>query len=297
MSVIGTAVIADITGSTALYEGVGTQLAFRKIQALLARLRHNAAEHGGEFIHSRGDDILAFFDDPEAAFAAARSMVSNMPEDLLAVHAGLSWGSMLRVPGDLHGRPVNKAARLASLAKPHEVLVATSCYEHLGPAAREFLRSVDTLQLKGVPKGSAVYSFVAEDPMERTQLSFVRRTKAPSGLSITLWHEGKSIELTEARDVTVGRSDDNDIVVSEPWVSRAHATISVANGLVEFRDHSTGGSFLTLSDGSETVVRRSSATLVGSGEISLGAPQGQAGPAVLSFTVAKDDPTHEDCDL
>lgn len=287
MRVVGAAVIADISGSTSLYEGTETRVALGEIRARVDRIQQVAEQSGGTFIHSKGDDVLAFFENPNAAVEAAKLMIANRPEDILNVHGGVAWGNMLQQDGDLYGRPVNAAARLASLAKPLEVLVAESCFEILTPAIQGTLRVVDRLRLKGEENTKAVHSFVADDPMERTQLFVSRLGAQATTTRISLSHLGTEMQFGDGRDVKIGRADDNDLVVPAPWVSRSHATISVANGLVEFRDHSSGGSFLIAPDGRETLVRRSAITLSGLGTIAFGAPARDAGNAVIGFAVER----------
>ena len=262
MRVVGAALIADVSGSTPLYESKGAPRAVQEIRRKISQLRVLAEKSGGEFIHSKGDDILVHFSEADAAVTAIKAMVAGRSDDLLTVHAGVSWGEMLRVPDDLYGSPVNMAARLASLAKPREALVYGTCYDQLAKAARTDLRRVDVLQLKG-----------AAD---------IRR------VGVTLTHGKTVCDLPEGAQMTLGRSAESDLIIPAPWVSRRHATVSVANGIVELRDHSTFGTYLTMAPGTETILRRSAVTLSGSGKISLGAPRQQSDAAVVEFSLARE---------
>ncbi|TMV04210.1 FHA domain-containing protein [Ruegeria sediminis] len=285
MRVVGAALIADISNSTPLYEQEGTQRAFREIQLRLDEMRDMVEKAGGTFVHSKGDDILAFFQDADAAVEVARNATAVPPESVLNVHAGISWGTMLQVPNDLFGSPVNMAARLAALAKPREVLVDENCYETLGEVVRGTLRKVDVLHLKGASDSKAVYSHIAEDLLGRTENFMKKLAVSSHHTGIHLKHEAQTELLTEGHELVLGRAPDCDLVVHAPWVSRRHATVSVANGIVEFRDHSTLGSYLSLAQAPEFQILRASVTLIGSGRISLGAPLLNASDAVVRFEV------------
>ena len=287
MRVVGAAVIADVSGSTPLYESQGAQRAVQEIRWKIDQLRTLAGQSGGDFIHSKGDDILVHFPEAGNAVAAVKTMVAGRADDLLRVHAGVSWGEMLRVPDDLSGSPVNRAARRAALAKPREALVYGTCFDQLDAAARADLRRVDVLQLKGAADMRSVHSYVAGDPSARTETFFSRLGSQAPAAGVTLSHGETAIDLLEGSELTLGRSAESAMVIAAPWVSRRHATVSVANGLVELRDHSTFGTYLTLAPGTETILRRSAVTLSGQGLFSLGAPRQQSEAAVVAFTLAR----------
>ncbi|WIY24790.1 adenylate/guanylate cyclase domain-containing protein [Parasedimentitalea psychrophila] len=286
MRVVGAALIADVSNSTPLYERVGAQVAFSRIRLRVEELRVQVCKAQGVFVHSKGDDILAFFQNADAAVKVAEIAIARQSEGALKVHAGVSWGNMLLLPSDLYGVPVNIASRLASLAKPHEVLVYGTCFKQLSRPVRETLREVDVLRLKGSTDGKVVYSHVAEDPSGRTANFISRPGKTIKSTDISLKHKTHVKWLTEGGELTFGRASDCDLVVSAPWVSRRHATISVVNGIVEFRDHSTLGSYLRMAQSTETVLRRTSVTLTGTGLISLGAPILQSTEAIIEFSLA-----------
>ena len=61
--------MADISGSSALYEDVGDTNALRLVGICLDNLRAIVEREGGTFIRSKGDDVLAIFADASAALA------------------------------------------------------------------------------------------------------------------------------------------------------------------------------------------------------------------------------------
>src|SRR5258708_7390307 len=131
--------LADITGSTPLYEAVGDAAALGRIGDCLDRLRSIVAEEGGTFIRSKGDDVLCYFVDPCSALRAARRMQSTGP---LAIHAGVHFGPVIHAHDDIFGDAVNLTARLAAAAKAGEVLISQSIVDRLPESETRNLRAL-----------------------------------------------------------------------------------------------------------------------------------------------------------
>ena len=72
------------------------------------------------------------------------------------------------------------------------------------------------------------------------------------------------------KTVTLGRADDNDVVVKGNLISRLHARIEASRDRFTLIDESTNGTFVQTSDGDEIFVRRDSTILTGAGVIGLG---------------------------
>lgn len=80
-----------------------------------------------------------------------------------------------------------------------------------------------------------------------------------------------TVELSDQlKSVTIGRADDNDLVVKGNLISRIHAKVEMRRGKFVLVDQSTNGTFLQNVQGEETFVRRDSAELLGEGTIGLG---------------------------
>ena len=72
------------------------------------------------------------------------------------------------------------------------------------------------------------------------------------------------------KSLTMGRADENDIVVQGSLISRIHARIEIARNKLLLVDQSTNGTFVTSDEGKEAFVRRDSVALQGKGLIGLG---------------------------
>ena len=263
--------ISDITGSTQLYEVESNTDALNQISAVLARMRQIIEDMGGTCVKSQGDDVLSHFDQPEQAFQAAQKMIYEDWAGELSVHVGLYYGEFLTRDGDIYGPPVNTAARLASLAKPKEMLLGDECFDLLESESKKHLTLIGELQLKGQFRPTRVYACSAID-MSKTTVTFAN--KGPDRASridtARFSYLEQKWQISEGQTLSIGRSADNDIVLDQAWVSRKHGVVSVRRGQLEFSDHSSTGSVLQSGDGSEITVHRRATLLHGNGLIFFG---------------------------
>lgn len=261
--------VADISGSTDLYERVGNDEALKIVNRKLVQMRHIIGEEGGIFIGSKGDDVLAYFENADAAFEAAVALVERNRDDL-SVHAGLSFGDFLEHDNDIFGQPVNTAARLADMAKPAEVVLTETCYARMSPAGQLRVTGLGTRPMKGLAVGTELYAYTAGELQNRTV--FVPLHKSRSEAKSARLHFGhREWGLQEGGSLTIGRSNESTIVVAQPWVSRNHATVTMSKGLVEYDDHSSAGSIVQTEAGQPLSIHRKTMVLTGRGTILLGA--------------------------
>jgi class 3 adenylate cyclase len=126
-----TMLFTDIIGSTAIAERVGDQ----RWVAVLAHhdrtVRAIVAGHGGAVVKGSGDGYLIVFSSARqavlAAIAIQRAAVSPDaagPEGPLPLRAGLHTGEVVQRDGDVFGRNVIAASRIASEAEAGQVLVS-----------------------------------------------------------------------------------------------------------------------------------------------------------------------------
>ena len=120
--VVATVLFTDIVGSTERARELGD----RRWRDLLDR--HDAAariavgRHGGRLIKTTGDGMLAVFDAPGRAIAAAREFRDMVLP--LEVRAGVHTGEVERRGGDVGGIGVHIAARVMAAADPGQILVS-----------------------------------------------------------------------------------------------------------------------------------------------------------------------------
>ena len=273
--------IADVTGSTPLYESVGDAEAVRRVGRCVDVMRDIVEANGGVFVAAKGDDVLATFEVAEGALSTIEAILSRMPMGGLYVHAGLHHGSIVATRDDIYGDAVNLTARLASAANPGEVLISSAFEATLGRQAAARLRPLSALRLKGRSVPVDVFSLAADTQMPDVGEPTVAIASTGDRPVLRLVCGGEERLLCEGGSLALGRAPENDIVLTERWVSRRHATIMMVAGRVQLTDHSSYGSFLAMADASEIVARRESVIVTGSGRLSLGLSTEHAEATVL----------------
>ena len=276
--------ISDITGSTQLYEAEENTTALSQISVVLARMRQIIIKSDGHCVKSQGDDVLSYFEQPGDAFEAAMNMIHENWQGSLSVHVGLYYGDILSQDGDIYGRPVNTAARLASLAKPGEILLGDECFDLLPKTSKHHLALIGELPLKGKKEPTRVYSCSVLDMSEQTVIFTKKDADRASRIeSVRLTYQDKVWQIGEGESLSIGRSAENEIVLDQAWVSRKHSVVSVRRGLLEYSDHSSAGTVLQTADGKEINVHRQATLLNGHGMIYLGSGAGTDRSSAVSF--------------
>jgi pSer/pThr/pTyr-binding forkhead associated (FHA) protein len=117
---------------------------------------------------------------------------------------------------------------------------------------------------------------------------FVER--ASSSLELSLGAQVVRTISDDMETVTLGRGDENTMVVPETSASRRHANITSRGGRFYLADHSTNGTYVRQVQGDEMAVHRDEILLNGSGFIRLGDPLGVEGTVDIDFATASEDP-------
>jgi adenylate cyclase len=140
----------DMTGFTRLTEEQGDEAAARLATSLAALVNEISRTHGGRAVRWLGDGGLFYFEDASAAFGSALEMSERAPSaGLPPTHIGIQAGPVVFRDGDVYGRTVNIASRIADQAEAGEVLTSQETVERVGQTdvAFEPARSVE---LQGV---------------------------------------------------------------------------------------------------------------------------------------------------
>jgi class 3 adenylate cyclase len=140
----------DMTGYTRLTEERGDDEAARLATALGALVDEISRTHGGRAIRWLGDGGLFYFEDVEAAFLAALEMSERAPSaGLPPTHIGVQAGPVVFRDGDVYGRTVNIASRIADQAEAGEILTSQETVERIDDDEVLFERD-RAVRLKGV---------------------------------------------------------------------------------------------------------------------------------------------------
>ncbi len=103
---------------------------------------------------------------------------------------------------------------------------------------------------------------------------------------LRLRFRGQELVLGESSqtDATMGRADDNDVVIKGNLISRVHARIDLRKNRFVLVDESTNGTFIQRDDGEEIYVRRDSTELTGSGVIGMGRVAARGTPLAIEYS-------------
>jgi adenylate cyclase len=97
------------------------------------------------------------------------------------------------------------------------------------------------------------------------------------------FHERELVLEERHLSLTVGRSNDNDLVMKGHLISRLHARIEIRGDEFVLIDQSTNGTFVQTVDGEESFVHHDSLQLKGQGLIGLGRLPEQGSPHTIGF--------------
>ena len=188
----------------------------------------------------------------------------------LAIRVGFHFGPTLLEDADVFGDAVNLAARMTSQAKSGQILTTGATVEHLTGPRRNSCRQIDLTQVKGKREEIAIYEVLwqAEDA---TIMRAPWATQQRAGGRLVLIAAGTRLELGEGQpSLTIGRGEQNDLVVHQPVVSRLHARVEYRNGRFVLTDLSANGTYVAADGGGGSYVHRDSQELTGSGTLGLG---------------------------
>jgi adenylate cyclase len=124
------------------------------------------AQSGGRVVKLIGDEVMFVADEPRAAARIALELVEQLEDepDVPRVRAGLSFGPVVEIQGDLFGQTVNLASRLTNAAKPGTIVVSETFRDSLEESDVFTLRRIRRItMLKGVGKVKAYVLRERED--------------------------------------------------------------------------------------------------------------------------------------
>jgi len=270
---------ADITGSVHIYETLGDKAAKEIVERVIELMRGEVSRFKGTLLRTLGDEVMASFQDIGPALEASKAMherVANLgaPKPgipLLTIHVGIHWGPVIQGGEDLFGDAVNVAARMRSLAKAGQTLTTGKTIEALGPWPGLTTRHITHTMVKGRYEQLDVHEVVwqVEDLTRTIQVP----SSLLSGGEIELFLRAGETEMKVSATkpvISMGRGEQNDLVVPLDCVSRVHARIEFRRGKFVLVDQSTNGTFLLSPVHKDVYLHLDELALEGHGLIGLG---------------------------
>ena len=272
---------ADVVGSTQLYEQLGDVKARQMVGRCLDIMRDATELNGGSVIKTMGDEVMSTFPSADEAMNAAKRMQEQISSDQalahehghVAIRIGCHFGPVVQEHRDIFGSAVHTANRMTSQAKAKQIITTLSTVERLSPEWQSMARQIDIATVRG--KADEVVLFeVLWQPEEATSMLptvGLGRNKGDRPKRLSLRYQGREVTLGEGRkSATLGRAEDNDVVVKGNLISRLHARVEASRDKFTLIDESTNGTFVQTNSGEEIFVRRDSTQLTGEGVIGLG---------------------------
>jgi class 3 adenylate cyclase len=154
---LATVLFTDIVGSTERAQVAGDQRWRELLDVHDELARRLVAGEGGRLVKGTGDGILAVFDGPGRAIAAALALRDQLGDIDLRIRAGLHAGEVELRGDDVGGIAVHIAARIMAAAGPGEVLVSRTVRD-LVAGSGIALEDRGTHALKGLSDSWQLYA-------------------------------------------------------------------------------------------------------------------------------------------
>jgi len=290
---------ADVVGSTQLYEQLGDIKARQMVGRCLDIMREATEGNQGTVIKTMGDEVMSTFPTADDAMNAARRMQERITTDgelahdngHVAIRIGCHYGPVVQEHRDIFGSAVHTANRMTSQAKAKQIITTLATVEPLSPEWQSTARQIDIATVRGKADEVVLFEVLWQPDEATSMLPTVGHGRPKTGARqkrLSLRYQGREVTVGEGRkSATLGRAEDNDVVVKGNLISRVHARVEVSRDKFTLVDESTNGTFVQTNTGEEIFVRRDSTQLTGEGVIGLGRVA-QPGTALAVHYVIED---------
>ncbi len=285
---------ADITGSVHIYETLGDQAAKEIVEKVIQLMRGEVSRFKGTLLRTLGDEVMASFDEIGPALEASKAMHERMAAmgspkpglPPLTIHVGVHWGQVIRDGEDLFGDAVNVAARMRSLAKAGQTLTTGQTIGALGPWPGLTTRHITHTMVKGRYEQLDVHEVVWQVEDLTRAIQVPSSLLAGGEIELILKAGEKEMRVGSTKPViSMGRGEQNDLMVPLDCVSRVHARIEFRRGKFILVDQSTNGTYLLSPTHKDVYVHLGELPLEGHGLIGLGSKPDPGNKEKIYFAI------------
>jgi class 3 adenylate cyclase len=283
---------ADISGSTRMYEAIGDTTARRIVVRVFSLLSDAIHRFEGMLIKTIGDEMMCLFGDAESAARSSLDMQRSLRDaaladsnlSRLAIRIGFHAGEVIRERADVFGDAVNTAARVVAQAKGRQILTTKETLDMLPAGLRDTTRFVDHIAVKGKLAQLHLYELIWDSAGLTAAESSRNVAQSGTPKRLVLRFQQQEVVLDKEKcSVQLGRGEENDFVVQDSLVSRAHAKIEFRRDKFVLIDQSINGTYVLIYGEREECVRRDEMVLRGSGIISPGRVSGSGSIECVHF--------------
>ena len=284
---------ADVVGSTKLYEQLGDVRARDMVGTCVEVMRSATDHHHGTVIKTMGDEIMATFANADDALDAGAQMqreITHHPglkvnDHAVAIRIGCNFGPVVMEARDIFGSAVHTANRMTSQAKAGQIITTATMVEHLSNEWRASVRQIDVATLKGRSSEFALFEVLWQPEESTSMVATISAGDSDKPQRLRLRYQGQEVLVDHGREIiTIGRAEDNDLVIRGNLISRLHARIEMNRNKFTLIDQSTNGTFVAVKDGEDTFVRRDSMQIRGEGMIGLGKVPDENSSQVIRYS-------------
>ena len=285
---------ADVVGSTRLYELMGDLRARDMVAICIDVMRSATEQRQGTVIKTMGDEVMSTFPSADEALNAAAQMQQQISSHAqlkvdgqpVSIRIGCHFGPVMLENRDVFGATVHTANRMTSQAKAGQIITTAATVERLSPEWRASCRQIDVATLKGQGNEVALYEVLWQSEDVTSMVPAISMNSRPVRLlRLRIRANDRDLVVDEQHaSITIGRAEDNDVVIKGNLISRLHARIEISRSKFVLIDQSTNGTFVQNADGEESFVRRDSLQIKGQGTIGLGRLPEQDSPQTIRFT-------------
>jgi adenylate cyclase len=284
---------ADVVGSTRLYELMGDLRARDMVAICIDVMRSATEQRQGTVIKTMGDEVMSTFPSVDEALNAAAQMQQQISSHAqlkvdgqpVSIRIGCHFGPVMLENRDVFGATVHTANRMTSQAKAGQIITTAATVERLSPEWRASCRQIDVATLKGQGNEVALYEVLWQSEDVTSMVPAISMNSRPVRLlRLRIRANDRDLVVDEQHSsITIGRAEDNDVVIKGNLISRLHARIEISRSKFVLIDQSTNGTFVQNADGEESFVRRDSLQIKGQGTIGLGRLPEQDSPQTIRF--------------
>ncbi len=270
----------------------------KELDALKDATSRIVNEHSGTVMQNLGDTVLTSFARPEAALEAACEVLKSSILDKdeadegqagFMVSVGIAWGAIKVDSGFMASPAIDHATALLDSSTAGQILVDHAFYETLiegGDFKLEATSQVENEQswklvCAGLDDFDPLSTTIELESFDVAEKSF----GAYEDTAIHLEYAGHEFDIGAGKSrFTIGRAQDNDVVVTESHVSRYHARIDRTPEGVALVNLSGNGCCYQPNEGVAKGCD-SSEVLQGSGNIGLAPNFHLAGTNVIHYRI------------
>jgi adenylate cyclase len=173
-----TIVFSDIEGSTRRAEQLGDEAWMELLNFHNRLVRRQVERAGGYEVKAQGDGFMLAFPSARSAILCSMEIMRALevhgrsrPNDALRVRIGMHTGEAIEEDGDLFGKPVVLAARIANQANGGEILVSSLVREIVESRGDLTFGASREVELKGLVGRHLLHPLMWSDPMTETRVA------------------------------------------------------------------------------------------------------------------------------